>query len=87
MDQVIDDVVQVAVFQAQCFQLLVQRLDFVVCQLVVYSRGSCLQSPRLAGAIRQALTACFVELSPMSISEVVSNGQSRIPPSRLTTSN
>ena len=88
MDEVVDNVVQIPVLEAQLVQLLVQRLDFFACQLVVDSRGSCRQSPRRSGASSQALTACIVETaSAASITEVVSNGQSRMPPSRLTTSN
>jgi hypothetical protein len=39
--QVVDDVIQIPVFQTQFFQLLAQCLDLVVCQLVVDGRGSC----------------------------------------------
>lgn len=47
MVEVVDDVVEVSVFQAQFVQLLAQDLNFFVCQLLINSRGSCQQSLRL----------------------------------------
>ncbi|MFQ5643707.1 MAG: hypothetical protein ACE5FQ_08405 [Thiogranum sp.] len=51
MDEVVNYVIQVPVFQRQLFQLLAERKDFFRCELFVYGRGSCAGSipVRLAG--------------------------------------
>ena len=40
MTQMMNDVIQVSVLQAQLFQLLLQRLDLFGCKLMVNERGS-----------------------------------------------
>jgi hypothetical protein len=42
----VDDIVQVPVFEPQFFELLAQCADFFACQLIVDSPDSCLQSSR-----------------------------------------
>ncbi len=40
MDQMVNHIVQIPVFQCQFFQLLAQRMDFFGCQLFIDGRGS-----------------------------------------------
>jgi hypothetical protein len=40
MDQMVNYIVQIPMFQSQFFQLLAERMDFFGCQLFIDDRGS-----------------------------------------------
>jgi len=40
MDQMVNYIVQIPMFQSQFFQLLAERMDFFGCQLFIDGRGS-----------------------------------------------
>ncbi len=78
-------VVQIPVFQAQLFQLVPERFNLFACQLVIDTGTPALSCPV---SRVQLVRVCNLGRSPVSsCTFTVRNSRSRMPPSRLTTSN